>query len=66
MARRVKPNFLPGRGMAMGERGAATAGANSLPGDESREDGSEDSERGDMGLPRGEEPAASPAPTVTP
>lgn len=40
----------------MGERSTLTAGQKSLLGDESRDEGLEEKECGDMGLARGEKP----------
>lgn len=40
----------------MGERSALTAGQKSLLGDESRDEGLDEKECGDMGLARGEKP----------
>lgn len=42
--------------MVMGERSTLTAGKKSLLGEESREDGLEEKEWGDMGLASGEKP----------
>ena len=53
MALRVKPYFLPARWMVMG---LVTAGDKSLLGDESRDEGLEEREWGDMGLANGEAP----------
>lgn len=56
MARSVKPYFFPERWMVIGERRTLTAGKKSLLGDESRDDGLEEKEWGDMGLASGENP----------
>lgn len=56
MARSVKPYFFPERWMVMGERGTLTAGLKSRLGDESRDEGLEEKECGDIGLARGEKP----------
>lgn len=56
MALSVKPYFFPERWMVMGERGTLTAGQKSRLGDESRDDGLEEKECGDIGLARGEKP----------
>lgn len=56
MARSVKPYFFPARWMMMGGLALARAGDRSRLGEESREDGLDDSEWGDMGLARGEAP----------
>lgn len=53
MARRLKPYFLPELWMTMGGRRLPHTGDGSRLGDESREDGLEESERGDRGLMRG-------------
>lgn len=42
--------------MVMGERSTLTAGKKSLLGEESRDEGLEEKERGDMGLASGEKP----------
>lgn len=42
--------------MVIGERSTLTAGQKSLLGDESRDDGLEENECGDMGLASGEKP----------
>lgn len=42
--------------MVMGERSTLTAGQKSLLGEESRDEGLEEKEWGDMGLARGEKP----------
>lgn len=42
--------------MVMGERSTLTAGQKSLLGDESRDEGLEENECGDMGLASGEKP----------
>ena len=54
MARSVKPYFFPERWMVMGERSTLTAGQKSRLGEESREEGLEEKEQGDMGLASGE------------
>ena len=56
MALRVKPYFFPERWMVMGERSTLTAGKKSLLGEESRDDGLDEKEWGDIGLARGEKP----------
>lgn len=53
MARRLKPYFLPELWMTMGGRRLPHTGDGSRLGEESREEGLEDSERGDRGLMRG-------------
>lgn len=53
MARRLKPYFLPELWMTMGGRRLPHTGDGSRLGEESREEGLEDSERGDKGLMRG-------------
>lgn len=50
MARRLKPYFLPELWMTMGGRRLPHTGDGSRLGEESRDDGFEDSERGDRGL----------------
>ena len=52
----MKPYFFPALWMTMGALALAMAGDRSLLGEESREDGLDDSEWGDMGLARGEAP----------
>ena len=42
--------------MVMGERSTLTTGQKSRLGEESREEGLEEKEQGDMGLARGEKP----------
>lgn len=59
MARRVKPYFFPERWMVIGECRTLTMGEKSLLGEESREEGLDERERGDMGLARGEAPCCS-------
>lgn len=59
MALRVKPNFLPTLWITMGVLVPPGAGIQSRPGDESRDDGLEDSEWGDKGLANGEAPWGS-------
>lgn len=56
MALSVKPYFFPERWMVMGERGTLTAGQKSRLGEESRDEGLEEKECGDIGLARGEKP----------
>lgn len=56
MALSVKPYFFPERWMVMGERSTLTAGQKSRLGDESRDEGLEEKECGDMGLASGEKP----------
>lgn len=53
MARRLKPYFLPELWMTMGGRRLPHTGDGSRLGEESREEGLEDSEQGDKGLMRG-------------
>ena len=60
MARSVKPYLLPERWMVIGERRTVTAGQKSRQGEESRDEGLDESERGDMdGLANGELPCCS-------
>lgn len=47
--------------MVMGERRVLTDGEQSLLGDESRDEGLDDIERGDMGLAKGDVPCCSTA-----
>lgn len=54
MARRVKPYFFPARCMMIGGLRWEIAGKKSRLGEESREDGFEDNECGDIGLAKGE------------
>lgn len=56
MALSVKPYFFPERWMVMGDRSTLTAGQKSRLGDESRDEGLEEKECGDMGLASGEKP----------
>lgn len=56
MARSVNPYFFPERWMVMGERSTLTAGQKSRLGDESRDEGLEEKECGDIGLASGEKP----------
>lgn len=56
MALRVKPYFLPALWMTMAGLALLTAGDRSRLGEESREDGLDDSECGDIGLANGEAP----------
>lgn len=56
MALRVKPYFLPTLWMTMAGLALLTAGDRSRLGEESREDGLDDSEWGDIGLANGEAP----------
>lgn len=56
MALSVKPYFFPERWMVMGERSTLTAGQKSRLGDESRDEGLDEKECGDMGLASGEKP----------
>lgn len=53
MARKLKPYFLPELWMTMGGRRLPHTGDGSRLGEESREEGFEDRERGDRGLMRG-------------
>lgn len=53
MARRLKPYFLPELWITMGGRRLPHTGDGSRLGEESRDDGFEESERGDRGLMRG-------------
>lgn len=59
MALSVKPNFFPELWMMMGCRGLAEKSEESLLGEESREEGSEEREYGDSGLARGDTPKTS-------
>lgn len=59
MARSVKPNFLPELWMMIGCRGLTAQREESRLGEESLEDGSDDSEYGDMGLASGDTPKTS-------
>lgn len=59
MALSVKPNFFPELWMTTGWRGMALKREESLLGDESLEDGSEEREYGDRGLARGDTPKIS-------
>lgn len=56
MALSVKPYFFPERWMVMGERSTLTAGQKSRLGEESRDEGLEEKECGDIGLASGEKP----------
>lgn len=56
MALRVKPYFLPALWITMGGLMQLTAGDRSRLGEESRDDGLDDSEWGDIGLANGEAP----------
>jgi hypothetical protein len=56
MALRVKPYFLPARWMMMAGFTGPTAGDMSRLGEESRDDGLDDKEWGDIGLANGEAP----------
>lgn len=56
MALRVKPYFLPALWMTMAGLTLLTAGERSRLGEESRDDGLDDSEWGDIGLANGEAP----------
>lgn len=59
MALSVKPNFFPELWMTTGWRGLALKREESRLGDESREEGSEESEYGEMGLASGDTPKRS-------
>ena len=59
MALSVKPNFFPELWMTTGCRGLTAQRAESRLGEESREEGSEEREYGDMGLARGDTPNMS-------
>lgn len=54
IARRVKPYFFPALWIMIGGFRLLTAGEKSRLGEESREDGLDDKERGDIGLAKGE------------
>lgn len=56
MALRVKPYFLPALWITMAGLTLLTAGDRSRLGEESRDEGLDDSEWGDMGLANGEAP----------
>lgn len=56
MALRVKPYFLPALWITMAGLTLLTAGDRSRLGEESRDDGLDDSEWGDIGLANGEAP----------
>lgn len=56
MALRVKPYFLPALWITMGGLTLFTAGERSRLGEESLDDGLDDSEWGDIGLANGEAP----------
>lgn len=56
MALRVKPYFFPERWIVMGERSTLTVGKKSRLGEESRDEGLDEKEWGDMGLANGEKP----------